>query len=163
MTNTEAIITSSYSLMGIVEVSKGLLTPLIALIALYIAYQQYKVNSMRLKHDQDERRIVLFRKINEFMRTIISRGKIDRRQAIEFTNNTVEVDFLFGKDISRFIDELTKMSFRLATIQGFLHAPQPLEESKRHETLEEEEEILKWVEDNYLGLQEKFKKYFHIS
>ena len=40
-----------------IDILAALLTPTIALIALYIAYQQYKINQQRLRHETYERRL----------------------------------------------------------------------------------------------------------
>jgi hypothetical protein len=43
-----------------IDLLSAALTPLIAAIVAYIAYQQYRVNRLRLSHDLFERRLKIF-------------------------------------------------------------------------------------------------------
>ena len=53
--------------MTTVQIMQALLTPLIAIIATYIAYQQWNTNKLKLKLDRYERRLRVYQKIVELV------------------------------------------------------------------------------------------------
>ena len=50
-----------------IDILSALLTPLIALIAVYVAYQQHKINKIRLQHELYERRLRVYKAVQTFM------------------------------------------------------------------------------------------------
>jgi|PlaIllAssembly_1097288.scaffolds.fasta_scaffold283843_2 hypothetical protein len=56
----------------VIEVSKALLTPVIAIVAAYVAWQQLKTNRRKLKLDLFEKRYTVFEKIGEFIGSILT-------------------------------------------------------------------------------------------
>jgi hypothetical protein len=88
------------------EFFQALLTPLIAIVTTYIAYQQYRIR-------RDERAMVLYdRRLAVFKSAI---GAIDRVRAgnvigmedvFSWASSMTEAPFLFGKEIQAVIDPL---------------------------------------------------------
>lgn len=54
------------------EISKGLLTPVIAIVAVYVAWQQWKLNKRRMKLELYERRKAVYEELRNLF-CIISR------------------------------------------------------------------------------------------
>ena len=50
-----------------VDLFAALLTPVIAIIATYIAYQQYRANQLKLRHEPYDRRLLLYNAVAEFL------------------------------------------------------------------------------------------------
>ena len=55
----------------------GAPTPLIAIITAYIAYQQYRVNKLNLKHVLYEKRLAVLRMIFNFYENVIREGTVN--------------------------------------------------------------------------------------
>jgi len=60
----------------LVETPSALLTPLIALIAIYIAFQQHGINKLRLRHELYERRIAVYEAVQKHLSKISGAGQI---------------------------------------------------------------------------------------
>jgi len=86
-----------------IEVSKALLTPLIAIDAAYVAWQQLQTNRRKLKLDLFEKRYLIFEKIGEFIGSILTSGKVSPGREMQFLVDTKAVGLLFGDDISGFV------------------------------------------------------------
>ena len=56
---------------AVTSFSKEMLTPLIAAIALYIAWQQKKINKQKLDLDKYDRRQKVYDEVTHFIRTVI--------------------------------------------------------------------------------------------
>lgn len=51
----------------IIKLSSGLLTPIIAIVATYIAYQQWKTNKQKLVLDRYDRRLRIYGKLKIYL------------------------------------------------------------------------------------------------
>jgi len=100
----------------------GLLTPTIALLAAYIAWQQWRTNHLRLKHELFERRYKLYETITAFIAGILARGKVEPNSEMQFLRDTKTVVFLFDKDIQRFIKEIYSNAVELYTLGNMENA-----------------------------------------
>ena len=81
----------------IAEVSKELLTPLIAIVAVYIASHQWETNRGKLRLDLFDRRYKVYEKISEFIGSILTTSKVQEGKELQFLIDTTATEFLFGK------------------------------------------------------------------
>lgn len=63
------------SFADIAEVSKAFLTPLIALVTAYIAYQQWKTNQQKLNLDRYDRRLKIYIEVRQILSIIVRDAK----------------------------------------------------------------------------------------
>lgn len=84
----------------------ALLTPLIAGIAAYIAYQQWKTNDLKVRIDLFDRRLAVYDAAANLMYQAISQGDLTWDQLQEFSRETKDAQFLFKEDVAEY---LTKM------------------------------------------------------
>ena len=61
-----------------IEISKGLLTPAIGLVAIYIAWQQWNTNRNKLKLDLFEKRFSVFQSTRTFLSSVLRDGLVSR-------------------------------------------------------------------------------------
>lgn len=94
--------------MHFINILSGLLTPVIAITTVYIAYQQYKTGNDKLRFELYERRLKLFEFFKGFLFKAIEKGQIKGPEISAFMHNTDEIIFLFEQDVSRFREELIK-------------------------------------------------------
>ena len=78
------------NICNFIEILKGLLTPLIAIIALWIAYQQRVINKNKLKLDLFEKRYEVYRYIRVFIANTLSHGNVTDDELNDFTRNTMK-------------------------------------------------------------------------
>ena len=97
----------------VVEVSKGLLTPLIAVVATYIAWQQWKTNQQKLVLDRYDRRLHVYEEVRKILSIILRDAKASYEDLLTFRTTVSEADFLFGPEIPTYIDEIYKRGVQL--------------------------------------------------
>jgi hypothetical protein len=90
----------------VVRIFSALLTPVIALLAAYIAWQQHKTNRNQFRLALLDKRIRVFTGAGELIATVLREAKIDSDGLAKFLWETREGDFLFGPDITAYLHEL---------------------------------------------------------
>jgi hypothetical protein len=96
----------------------GLLTPLIAIISVWIAWQQWRTNHIKLQHDLFERRFAVFTALIDFLNLAIVKGEVDpgNPRWKTFHDKARESHFLFkGQDIPKYLEEVSKQVDILGT------------------------------------------------
>ena len=68
------------NLNSLADLASTLLTPIIAVIAVYIAYQQHKTNRDNFRLNLYEKRYSVYRAINDFISHIIVDAKVDDQE-----------------------------------------------------------------------------------
>jgi hypothetical protein len=87
----------------VVRVFSALLTPLIAIITIYIALQQYKINREQFKLALRDRRMKVFEATIELIVAVLRTAKVEQTDLTKFLVGTSERDLLFGSDITDYL------------------------------------------------------------
>lgn len=126
----------------------ALLVPIIAIIGIGIAFQQYKINQQRLRHETYERRLSIYKIVQRYLSEILRDGKTTYDKAMEFNSNASEATFLFDQTVQEKIDEIYSKSVEMAYeqekmypsdgSQGLSAGEERTEASQKHSIL------LKW-------------------
>jgi len=77
------------------------LVPLIAIITVYIAYRQWKLEKIKLTHDLFEKRFKVYKHFQIYKSKILQSGTCEIKDYELFTSNTSESIFIFGEDMTR--------------------------------------------------------------
>jgi hypothetical protein len=93
-------------LTGLVSVFSALLTPVIAVVAVYIAWQQYKTNKNQFRLALFDRRSKVFNSTGELIATVLRLARVEKADLTKFLWETRESEFLFGSDIAAYLHEL---------------------------------------------------------
>lgn len=80
----------------IIEISKALLTPLIAIVATYIAWQQWRTNKQKLVLERYDRRLRVYEEVIRILSVIVRDAKASYDDLLRFRTAVSEADFLFG-------------------------------------------------------------------
>jgi hypothetical protein len=132
----------------LVRVFSALLTPAIALLVAYIAWQQQKTSKNQFRLALFERRLKVFNSTGELIATVLRRGKVANDELVNFLYDTRENEFLFGPDIAAYLHELYGKASDVYSLEGATD-----EESKKQRI-----EALKW----FSGQGDEAKKRFGI-
>jgi hypothetical protein len=147
----------------IIQLSSGLLTPLIAIVAVYIAWQQSKTAKQKLTLDTYDRNLRIYEEVKKFLLIIIRDGDVDFDEAIKFRSSVSEADFLFGAEIVQYIDEIYKRAISLRRWNREFNnqiKPEGYDHSKVVEKMHIE---LDWLTAQLEPAKEKFRKYLSIK
>jgi hypothetical protein len=148
------------------QIFQALLTPVIAGIAVYIAWQQWNVNERKLALDQYERRLKVYQRVVEMLRFVCSKFSPEIHDLLMFSAETAEADFLFGPEIPKYIDEIYSRGLTLNTAKfeyrDYTQLPFPpgYDPKKVTDAMMEEE---KWFMAQFSVVKEKFRKYLDVG
>lgn len=149
----------------ILKILQGLLTPVIGMITTYIAWQQWKTNQSKLKLDRYERRLQIYKEIVRFISIGIQDANYDRNELMTFRAKVSEADFLFGEEVSQYIDQLHRRAINLhrwnKEYRDYSQSrPEEYDHSKVVEGMNKE---LTWVSSQLEPAHNIFKKYLDVS
>lgn len=149
----------------IIEISTALLTPVIAVVATYIGWQQWKINSQKLNLDRYDRRLHVYEEVIKVLSIISRDGKVTAEDMLRFRTSVSEADFLFRPEIPKYIDEVYKRGLNLWRCnQEYKDFTQEKSVDYDHKkVVKEMNEELRWLVGQFEPAKEKFKKYLNIS
>jgi hypothetical protein len=152
-------------ILAALEVFKGLLTPLIAIVTAYIAWQQWKTNQRKLQLDLYDRRLRVYQQVISFIATATRDFKPEPQAVIKFHAETAEADFLFGSEIHAYIRELAQraMKSRAAHLEYRDYTQQPPAGYDHGKVVAEMQTHSEWLSEQYEAAPQKFRKYLDVS
>lgn len=93
----------------LIQALSGLLTPVIAVIVAFIAYQQYVTSREKLRLDLFDKRLRIYTAARDFLKEVFGAGQVNQRQIAQFALDTCEAGFLFPNDnIDQVLVEMQK-------------------------------------------------------
>jgi hypothetical protein len=147
------------------EISKALLTPLIAIITTFIAFQQWRTNQQKLILDLYDRRMKIYQEVKNILIIIERDATASREELWSFYRSVSEADFLFGSEIRQYIDEIYQRGFKLHTsCKKYRDHTQNIPEGYNHdEIVNTMDEELHWFMGQFEIAKDKFKKYLSLK
>lgn len=147
------------------KILQGLLTPVIGIITAYIAWQQWRTNRDKLKLDRYERRLLVYEEVVRFISVGIRKANYSDEDLMAFRPKVSEADFMFGEDVSEYIDKLYFRAVQLHYWNGeYRDYSQPKPEGYDHDkVVKGMHEELKWMSSQLEPARKLFKKYLDVS
>ena len=141
-----------------VNILSALLTPLIAIIATYIAWQQWRANELKLRIDRYEKRLRIYQEVVRMLSAIARDKEAKIEDLMTFRANTVEADFLFGPEISKYIDEIFSRGYEAFIVKtSYSHGYAPDTRAERSQV------EITWLSEQFNPAKEKFAKYLNVN
>src|SRR5579872_1840168 len=131
----------------LVRVLSALLTPVIAVVTSYIAFQQYRTNRSQHRLALFEKRMAVFNSTMNLIAAVTQAARAELDQLFGLIRETRDHQLLFGPEIGEFINEVYKKGVELNTID-FVHG----DAARRTE-------LLLWFSQQNAGATQKFLKY----
>jgi len=149
----------------IAEISSALLTPVVAIVATYIAWQQWKTNQQKLVLDRYDRRLRVYEEVRKIIGIILRQGKASYEELLRFWAAVSEADFLYGSEITDYIDEIYKRGVNLQSwTEQYRGSTQEKPEGYDHQkVIEGKHSEFEWFTKQFEPAKQKFKKYLDIS
>ncbi len=143
---------------------QALLTPLIAAIAVWIAYQQYQTNYRQLETSQRQsqtnktrarldlfdRRYKIFEQLKTVLAAVTRDANVSAENLLNFRSATIAAYFLFGDEIESYIEEMYRRGLKLQTANR-MNDPNAWDAE------------IKWFNEQYEAIKPKLKKYLDVS
>lgn len=149
----------------LIRIGNALLPPVIAVVATYIAWQQWKTNRQRLAMDKYERRLRVYEEVQRILRAIAASLKPTIDDLVKFRASVSEADFLFGPEIAAYIDEIFEHGLKLENWNAqYRDHTQTTPLGYDHKgVVEGTSRESKWLAHQFGPAKEKFRKYLDIS
>lgn len=149
----------------VLQISQGLLTPVIAIVATYIAYQQWQTNRQKLILDRYDRRLRIYEEVRRILSIILRDANASTDDLLKFRTSVSEADFLFGPEIQAYIDEIYKRGLNLWRWNEEYrdHRQEKPPGYDHSKVVEEKHKELKWLTEQFEPAKQKFKKYLDVS
>jgi len=146
--------------MEIIKIFSSLLTPIIALLAVYIAYQQYLIGKNKLKFELYEKRYLIYQHTKKILFKITQKGKIEEQELIRFINISRESNFLFNNDIT---DYLKKLSANAGNLNDLTKEMNKSNDPYASKIKKERNKLFSWIVDEYESVESRFIKYLDFK
>lgn len=147
-----------------IQTLQALLTPVIGGLACWIAYQQYRTNDIKLRHDLFDRRLAVYDALRSFLGKIFRDGRTSYEDCLTLLRSTTQADFLFGPEIPSYIEGLYQKGIELKSLADQLHGDDRLPVgTERNRVAQDETELLKWFLDQSEIARQHFRKYLHLE
>lgn len=154
-------------LQDFLDIFSGFLTPLIAIIAIWIAYHQMKSNRDKIRLELFERRMKIFSVLRESLGKILNDGSPKNIDLREFYFAVEQSKFLLNNDLQLYINEI-EQKVRLMISQNVLlfgmngDGGLPVGE-QRNKICNENTKHLLWLANQIEPLQTKFANFMKMN
>lgn len=150
-----------------VEILNALLTPLIAILAVYIAWQQYRINHHSLRNQLYERRYAVFKAFMSYLADIMREGKTSYQRTGQFYAEASEAEFLFSASINSKMEELYSKGVDLVALHEQMYpfdgSPGLPVGQERSRVAKDSGELLKWFLRQIKATKELFKSEMKVG
>ncbi len=149
----------------IIDILQALLTPVIAIVAIYIAYQQLQTNRQKLTLEMYEKRLHIYEEVKKILSIVLRDAKVSTDDLLKFRTSVSEADFLFEPEIIEYIDEIYKRGLKLNLWnEKYCGRSQEKPEGYNHQKIcDEKDKELSWLTEQFEPAKEKFKKYLTLN
>ncbi len=137
----------------------ALLTALTALLALWIAYHQYRTNRSKLRLDLYERRFRVFDAVRDLLAIVGRDGALELKDVQGFVAGTSEATFLFGADIVAYIEELRLKAADLRRVHRTLANTALPVGAERSQAATEDAALITWFAEQFEESKKRFARY----
>jgi hypothetical protein len=146
----------------------GYLTPVVAIIAVLIAFKQYQLankqrllNERKLKMDLFEKRFKVFNEINNLISDLIISGIKETHEINILDQKINERIFIFKSELNVYIDEIIKKSRRLSQTEYILKSNTLTVENRKNLSIENDN-LYNWITHEYQNLTQHFEEYLNF-
>lgn len=146
---------------AIAQSLSGFLIPLIAIITIYIAYQQYRINHNKLKFDLYDKRFKVYYALMGLISYVIQTGTTTKEKTDKFRIDIYESKFLFDKKVYDHLNTIHNKANELRYKDEKIartHIPEGKEK-----LLNEKDKLFDWFVDQMEESHKLFSSYLTIS
>lgn len=144
---------------------QSLFTIVIAIVATFIAWQQWKTNQLKVRLDRYDRRMRVYEEVQHILRIILRDADASYEDLLTFRTAVAEADFLFGPEIPAFIEEIYRRGVKLHYWhkQYCDYTQEPPPGYDHNAVTEGSHTEVMWLVEQFEPAKEKFRKYLDVS
>lgn len=142
----------------IIKVFQGLLTPIIGVAVVYVAWQQYKTNRNKFRLVLYDRKLKVFEGLTTLLQHIVRQNTATGEQVQQYKMATIEAIFLFDEDIVNYLNEVKSKVHKLQTVNKITETNSTKDKDSPPKVIEEQLDLLDWFNKQLTKSVDKFKK-----
>ncbi len=140
------------------------LTPLVAIVATVIAFQQFLINKRKLKLDLFEKRFEVFGAVLDFIDLIATRQLPKQEDIVRLDRARLTSRFLFNSEVPKLIAAIREKAQVVSALDSRAKEVASLGGGELLlEARKSQEELLKWFEEQRGQSERVFEKYLKIE
>ena len=144
------------------DILSSLSIPVLAMVGAVIAFQQWKVNSWRLKHEHFDRRYDQYIAVKDYLGSIVASGKVKKDAEMKFLEGIRGIRFTFNAEIDKYVySYIWRLASEHETLDSELEGTERGEE--RTNIVERRRICREKIETAYNTLDEKFSEYLQLK
>ncbi len=148
----------------VLEIIRVLLTAVIAIAGIFIAYQQYKLHRQKVRSELYERRASVYRTvILTLQRVVTGIPKDDRDLFSDFFSGTAEAHFLFDSDVNEYLEEIKKRLIEASMMSMQQRDENFANDTDKKESLAKKREHLSWFRMQIAEAYKVFERYLKLD
>jgi len=136
-----------------------LLTPLVAIVAVYIAWQQWRTAANKLKLDLFDRRFRVYRGLMDLLAAVEGEFNVPQDALAKYYIETDQKRFLFKSDLCDYMTEVRERVVKLRQLNRLIDPDAQTPEDKRNRAIEEASTIETWLGVQIEQASKKFEPY----
>lgn len=143
--------------------SQTILIFLIAVVALYVAYQQHLTSRKKFKLAMFDRRLVIYDALKDFLVSFQRDLTIDFEQLQDMRRQLAGAEFLYGRKVVTLNQEIIDFAVEYITVQDTLKEVEHLSDDERRPTLQREKALTLRLVAALDRVHEAYKPYLHFT
>jgi uncharacterized ubiquitin-like protein YukD len=153
------------SIEQVLRMASYVATPIVAVAATVIAWQQMKVNQRKYDADLYDRRLRVYEEVRKLLSIATREGDVSTRDVLLFRVAVSEADFLFGSDVSIYIEQLYKRAIDLGRWSDEMRTPKEARPADydHKKVVDEKYNALRWLAAQYEPAKNLFGEYLAIG
>lgn len=158
---------SSSILVTAIQASAALLSPIVAVAAGWIAWQQVRINRNKLKLDRFDKRFEVYETTMEFLAAIVFFDSVSEQDMDRFLKVTRGAQFMLSPQVALYLDDIRKkaVSFRRLVVE-FNPYEQPLTSNglPRDPNAAKKDALVAWFKEQMeVGVNATFAPYLSVA
>ena len=144
-----------------INILSALLTPVIALVVGYVAWQQWRTNQKRLKLELFDRRYAVYQAARNLILVVSGKAGASDDDALKFRLKTRDSEFFLNDELTLYLNEMYTKVIEISALKRELESlPAGDEKSKKRK---EFHELLRWILNQSDVLAEKFSLFLKLG
>ena len=148
--------------MNALEILIAVWTAVLTLVATYVVVKQYQLEKTKIKFEHFERRYNLYKKVMDYIASVVREAATTTQEMFEFRNETIDVSIFFGDEIKKYVDDMFAKANRVRYLTD-ITSKNNLEQEAHVKFVEELHDLITWFGKQITVCQVEFSKYLRID
>jgi hypothetical protein len=139
------------------------LVPLIAILVLYVMYQQYRVNQQQVQVFLFDKRLAIYQRVDEFIQIYADPRQVNQRDLIQFQHEMSASLYLYDEKIFDFTQKLILRAKELSRLEDCLSGMVNCSEDEKEKAPLREREVNAWFARQADAARVLFKPFLKVT